>query len=275
MKTIAITNRKGGVGKSTTAAALAHGLSLRGHRVLCVDIDPQHNLTDILRAQPKEGAPTLAELLLRPRNARSAAKTEEADPADSVVSVPAEAAGCCGVLDILPAGDDLMNVEDELAGSGLASILRGLLRCLEADYDYCVIDTPPSVGLLTVNALTAARWALIPGMADSLSLQALVSLIDLVEAIRHTHNTDLSILGVLLTSFQSRVNLDAMAEERLAKIADSEGFARFRPIPQAVAVREAQLAQQSLLTYAPKSKAAEAYLDLVKTVESLTNQEQQ
>ncbi|MDO5532275.1 ParA family protein [Sutterella sp.] len=261
MHTIAIANRKGGVGKSTTAAVLAHGLAQRGHRVLCVDLDSQCNLTQIIGIGAE--ATSLTDLLLDVRRAVRDSSVQSA-------TVPVPYAGKKGSLDLLPGDPDLSRVEIELVGDDRTEALRRLLESVQSDYDYCVIDSAPSLGLLPVMALVAAQHVLIPMTADRLSLQGLRSQLEVIEDVKSRNNPTLNLLGVLLTARDGRTTLEANAEQILRAQAETAGFRVFTPIPRTVLIREAQANSEHFLSYAPKSKAAAAYKQLVRDIEKMT-----
>lgn len=258
MKTIAIASQKGGVGKTSTAAALAHGLSLRGHKVLCIDLDPQRNLSQVFRADDLDAA-SLTDIMLNPDAAPGLTA--------AISPVPEDAAGS-GVLDIVPASEDLSRVEQNLQGEGRAEVLRSLLLGVSESYDYCVIDTAPGLGLLSVNALTAADGVVIPSRADSLSLYGVMQVLGTVEALKKLSNPSLKVLGFVITCFDGRTTLAKTVEQTLRNFAEEKGVQLYSPIKQAIAVQEAQAQKQSLLRYAPRSPAAAAYREIVEAVEN-------
>ena len=243
---IAIINQKGGVGKSTTALALGAGLTLRKRRVLFVDLDAQGNLSYVLGAEP--GGPGVFEVLTRAAAVREVLLTAEAG-------------------DLLPSSPALAGADTVLTQTGKEYRLKEALGELAGDYDFIVIDTPPALGVLTINALTAAGRALVPAQADVFSLQGVGQLHQTIEAVRQYCNPDLKILGLLLTRHNGRSVLSRELAEMLAETAAKLQTRLFAAaVRETVAVREAQARRQSLLAYAPHSTAARDYLALADEV---------
>ena len=243
---IAIINQKGGVGKSTTALALGSGLTLRGRRVLFVDLDAQGNLSYVLGAEP--AGPGVFEVLTRAAKVREVLRATEAG-------------------DLLPASPALAGADTILTQTGKEYRLKEALGELAGDYDFIVIDTPPALGVLAVNALTAAGRVLVPAQADVFSLQGVGQLHQTIEAVRQYCNPELKILGLLLTRHNGRSVLSRELAELLAETAKKLQTRLFAAaVRETVAVREAQAQRQSLLTYAPNSTAARDYLALVDEV---------
>lgn len=244
MKIIAIVNQKGGVGKSTTAAAMASGLALSGAKVLCVDLDPQGNLSHTLRAEPRR-EPSLLEALLG-----------EADPREAVQPT------YCG--HILPSGAGLANLDGLLSDTGKEYRLREVLEPLSGSYDYAVIDSPPALGVATVNALTAAGTAIIPAQADIYSLQGIEQLAATASTVRRYCNPSLRLDGILLTRYSPRSILSREVRQLMAQLAQKIGARLYETtIREAIAVKEAQISRQSLFEYAPDSNVAKDYQDFL------------
>lgn len=240
MKTMAVVNQKGGVGKSTTAAALSGGLCLCGRRVLAVDLDAQGNLSHTLRARPCPGKSVL-EVLLGMVSAREA--------------VQATASG-----DLLPASKGLSGADAFLSETGKEYRLREALEPLSGLYDYCVIDSPPALGIATVNALTAADVAIVPAQADIYSLQGVEQLAATVETVRRYCNPGLRVDGILLTRYSPRSVLSREVRELMERLAQRLGTRLYRAsIREAIAVKEAQISRENLFTYAPDSNVAKDY----------------
>ena len=238
MKTVAIINQKGGVGKTTTALALGAGLSARGKKVLFVDLDPQGNLTYALGGDP--AAAGVMELLTNTAPDR----TVQTAPGGSLLSASPALAGADAVL----------------TATGKEYRLKEGLAGLSEKYDWAVIDTPPALGVLTVNALTAAGGAVVPAQADIFSLQGIAQLSRTVEAVRQYCNPGLKILGILLTRHSGRSVLGRDLAEVIDRTARQLGTRLFKsPVREAVAVREAQAERRELFGYAPKSNAALDY----------------
>lgn len=245
-KIIAIVNQKGGVGKSTTAQALGAGFSLKGFRSLVVDLDAQGNTSFSLGAKSK--APNALNVLLKEATAKEAI---QATPyADLIVSSKA-----------------LSNIEALLTETGKEYRLKEALAEVSDLYDYIVIDTPPTLGILSTNALTAADSVIIPAQADLYSLQGIADLAETIKLVKRYCNPDLRIEGILLSRYDSRSNfteeVSGIAED-LARQLDSKVFSA--TIRETVTVKKAQASQQSIYDYAPKAKVTSDYLSLLNEI---------
>lgn len=242
-KVIAVINQKGGVGKSTTAAALLSGLTLKGYKTLAVDLDAQSNLTF------STGAATSGKTVLSLLTGE--AKAEEA--------IQRTESG-----DIIPAHKALSGADAFITETGKEYKLREALEPIKAAYDYIILDTPPALGILTVNALTAADSIIIPAQADIYSLQGIEQLAETMKPVKKYCNPALTIEGILLTRYNPRSILSkevASLAEQLAGKLETKVFRT--TIREAIAVKEAQISRQSLYSYAPKAKATEDYTRLV------------
>jgi chromosome partitioning protein len=248
MKIIAIANQKGGVGKTATVAALAAGLSLRGQRVLAVDADPQGNLSLSLGVSATAAARTTYDLLLNP-----AAAVEQC-----VQPVPwGEAAVIASDVRLAAAEVELAAVPDR--NSRLAAKLNQPLP-----YDYVLVDTPPSLGFLTLNALTAAGSVLIPVQCSYLAMQGLRQLLDTIEAVQAHGNAELRILGALLTMYDPRTLHTQQVEQRLRDHFGDLVFATV--VRRSVVFDYATVAGEPLPIYRPDSPGAEAYRQVTDEV---------
>ncbi len=245
---IAIINQKGGVGKTTTAVNLGAGLACQGQRVLLVDMDPQGNATSGLGIDKGSLAATSYDVL-----------SGEAAVAKAALPTRVEN------LWLVPATIDLAGAEIELV-SALAreSQLRSALEPALADYDYLLLDSPPSLGLLTVNALTAADRVLIPIQCEFYALEGLTQLTRTLDLVTRRLNPRLGLLGVLLTMYDHRTRL---ARDVAAEVRRHFGAQVFSTvIPRSVRLSEAPSHGETIFTYDPRSKGARAYLDLAKEV---------
>lgn len=246
MKTIAIINQKGGVGKSTTAAQLASGLSLKGYKTLSIDLDAQGNLTYSFGAST-DGATALGVLTGEVKTADAIQHTEQGD--------------------IIPANKALSGADAFISDTGKEYRLKEALEHISGQYDYCIIDTPPALGILTVNALTACDSVVIPAQADIYSLQGIEQLAETIKPVKKYCNPALTIEGILLTRYSPRSVLSRDIADLAGQLAEKLGTKLFTAtIREAVAVKEAQINQQSLYTYAPKAKVTEDYTAFVAEI---------
>ena len=246
MITYSIINQKGGVGKSTTALAIGAGLSLKGYSVLYVDLDAQGNLSYTMGAST-QGYNAMG-VLQRPDTARS--EVQHLEQGDIIASSPALA------------GADAVITE-----TGKEYRLKEALEGLSGDYDYCIIDTPPALGILTVNALTACGGVIIPAQADIYSLQGISQLNNTLQTVKRYCNPDLSILGIVLTRYNGRAIIRREVAEMLEQTARGLNTKLYRSrIRECTALVEAQATKQNIYTYAPRSNAAADYKALVAEI---------
>ena len=245
---IAITNQKGGVGKTTTAINLGAALAKLGKRVLLADVDPQGNSTSGLGIDKIKLDRCIYDILVN-----------DAEPGAVVVSTSQEN------LSVLPATLRLAGAEIELVSAmAREQRLAKAFEVLGSQFDYILIDCPPSLGLLTVNALTAAQKVLVPIQCEFYALEGLSQLLRVVDMVRSHLNKDLAIGGVLLTLYDSRLNLSVQVAEDIKNHFGSLVFNTF--IPRNVKLAEAPSFGQSALEYEPLSKGASAYQELAKEV---------
>ncbi len=248
---IAITNQKGGVGKTTTAAAIMSLLTLEGKKVLGVDLDPQGSFgfsfgLDI------ESCDTVYEVL-----------KGTADIEDTIVETEQG--------DILPANILLSTAELEFNEAGREFLLRNELLKVVDDYDYIIIDTPPALNILTVNAYVIADALIIPMAPEILSLLGISQIRDTIETVRQSYNSKLRILGILLNKFNLRLNLHREVLEMSQQIAEQLNTKVFQSsIRNSVSVAEAPAHGESVVTYAPRSKPAQDFKALVNEITGLS-----
>ncbi len=239
--TIALANQKGGVGKTTTAINLAVVLARRGYRVLLVDIDPQGNATSSLGIDKRLLTRTIYDVLVG-----------EAPLAQAVMP------GVRPHLDVLPSTPMLAGAEVELVE--LPERERRLVATLSAvagQYDLVVIDCPPSLGLLTVNALAAARYVIVPIQCEFLALEGLGQLISTIDLVKRQLNPPLDVIGVLMTMYDARTRLSAQVVEEVRRYFPHRIFQTI--IPRSIRLAEAPSYGQAIAEYDAESRGAQAY----------------
>ena len=254
MKTIAIANQKGGVGKSTTAANLGIGLADTGKKVLLIDFDAQGSLTESLGYEPDNIEITVSTMLEKTMNEKNILPDEGILHHDEGV-------------DLMPANIELSGMEVTLVNTiSRELILKDYLQNVRKNYDYILIDCTPSLGMLTVNALTAADSVLIPVQAQYLPIKGLEQLIKTIGRVRKHLNPNLEIEGILLTMTDNRTNLSKETSKLLRENYGKQIKIFQSEIPHSVRASETSIVGQSIYTYDKNGKAALAYRKLTEEV---------
>ena len=247
-KVIAIANQKGGVGKTTTAINLGASLAANDLKVLLIDSDPQGNATTGLGVPKAEGRPTIYQVLL-----------DERDITEAVVHTEFEG------LDLLPSDKNLVAANMELLElPNREARLRDKLAPIRDLYRFILIDCPPALDLLTVNAMTAADSILIPMQCEFFALEGVSQLLDTVERVRESFGPSLKVEGVLLTMYDDRTNLTRQVEQDLREFFEQGVFQTV--IPRSIRLAEAPSYGKPILSYDIRSRGAESYIQLAKEI---------
>ena len=246
MKIITTVNRRGGVGKTATAHAVGAGLAHLGYKILFVDLDSQTNLSyDLAADQSRYSAIDLL---------TGAAESEQ------IIQHKNK-------WDLIPADPALATADAVITGTGKEYRLKEALQPISSQYDYCIVDTPPALNTLTVNALTAATAAIVPAQAEIHSIQGIGLLNETIEQVRRYCNNKLLIDGIAITRYNGRAILSMDMLTNLVAAADQLGTRVYStPIRECISIKEAQATQQDIFTYAPASNAAKDYAALLAEI---------
>ena len=245
-KIITLANQKGGVAKTTTSLALASGLTNHGYHVLGVDLDPQSNFSLSSGIDTVELDETLYDVFKRTTDANSVLLTSPIG------------------YDVLPGGLSLAGADMDFTQTGREYMLKEALEALDAKYDYIIIDTPPTLGILTTNAMAASDSVIVPMAADLYSIQGLSQLNGLISNVRKYCNQNLKLAGLLITKYHGNQNISKAVSEKIAGIAQELNTKVFKAtIRESVAIREAQLLHSDIFKDAPKANATVDYAEFI------------
>lgn len=247
-KIISVINQKGGVGKSTTAAALTAGLARAARQVLVIDLDAQGNLSHTMMAAPNK--PTAADVLTGRCTLNEAIQTTDSG------------------ADIIPSDEKLTLPDNIITGRGREYVLRKVLEGIRGSYDYIIIDTAPALNIISIAALTASTGAIIAAQADIYSIAGIAQLYETIKVVRAMSNNALEVLGILITRYNGRTNISRDAVQVIENAAKRIGTKVFRSkIRECTAIREAQMLRRDIFTYAPRCNAAKDYLALIEEIQ--------
>ena len=242
MKVISISNVKGGVGKTTTAAVLSAGLTAKGYKVLMIDSDPQTNLTMCFRQEPPDEAPSLYHVYSEGKRLDEVKETIKPG------------------LDLVIGDFELCNADMQFLKAGRLKMLSKAFKNLEKGCDVVVIDTPPNLGILSLNAFLVSDYIVVPMAADSFSLKGIRLLKQTLDEVQEETEKDISITGLLLTKYSDRTNVAKLLENSIQSAAELLNTKVFDSrIRQATVLQESQIAKIDLLEYAPKAPVSADY----------------
>lgn len=250
-KIISVSNQKGGVGKTTTSLSLAASLGVLEKKVLLIDADPQGNATSGIGITSEDFELTSYNVLL------NQCKIE-----DSIIKTKSPN------LDIIPANIDLVAVEIELVDANMREhMLKGIIDKIKDNYDFIIIDCPPSLGLITINALTASDSVIIPIQCEYYALEGLGKLLNTIKGVQKVHNNTLEIEGILLTMFDSRLKLSNQVKDDVRKHFEDIVFNTI--IPRNVSLGEAPSHGESIIDYNSTSKGSKSYIKFAQEIINL------
>ena len=242
MKVISISNIKGGVGKTSTAAILSAGLANKGYNVLMIDSDPQTNLTMCFMPEPEDGTPSLYHVY-----------AEEKSLDEVKMNIKPN-------FDLVIGDFELCNADMQFLKIGRLKMLHKALKQLKNNYDFVIIDTPPNLGILSLNAFLVSDYIVVPMAADSFSLKGVRLLKRTLDEVGEEAEKKISVIGLLLTKYTSRTNVAKLLEKSVTSAAELMNTKVFNSrIRQATVLQESQIAKVNLLEYAPKAPVTADY----------------
>lgn len=246
MKVISVANVKGGVGKTTTASVLAAGLTNKGYKVLMIDSDPQTNLTICFLPEPQDEAPSLYHVY---------ADGKTLDEVKTAIKLN---------LDIVIGDFELCNADMQFIKAGRLKMLRKAFKDLKSNYDFVIIDTPPNLGILSLNAFLVSDYIVVPMAADSFSLKGVRLLKQTLDEVAEETEKEIKVVGLLLTKYTDRTNVSKLLEKSVNSAGELLNTTVFNSrIRQATVLQESQIAKIDLLEYAPKAQVTADYLAFV------------
>jgi len=252
LKIISVANQKGGVSKTTTTQAIASLLSRQGKSVLSIDLDPQGNLSFAMGAD-MDNTPTVYNMLKKELSALDILQSTESGH-------------------ILPANILLSGADMEFTSTGREFLLKEAIASISNQYDYILIDCPPALSVLTINAFTASDYVLVPSMADVFSLQGMSQLNNTIQSIKKYCNPSLKVAGILLTKFSHRTNLSNHIRSLLDNATVSMDTVLFKTcIRNSISIQESQYQRENMLDYAGKGNAMSDYAEFLIELEEIVN----